>query len=58
MEMFQNAFRAFNPFASLGAQFAPKQQGKTTAPTKAEEIEALKQSIADMQRELDRLMKN
>lgn len=57
IEMFQNAFRAFNPFAGLATHFTAKPPNKTTIPTKTEEIEALKQTIADMQRELDRLMK-
>jgi polyhydroxyalkanoate synthesis repressor PhaR len=60
MEMFQNAMRAFTPFAAgmkPGAGAAPK---STTSPFPGksqddEKIQALKKNIAEMERELNRL---
>ncbi len=57
VEMFQKAFRSFNPFAAMQNNFG-KGGDKATAVSKHEQIEALKQNIADLQRELEKLNKN
>ncbi len=59
MEMFQNAMRAFTPFAAGGAKPNGAGAGKASPfPGKSqddEKIQALKKNIAEMERELNRL---
>jgi polyhydroxyalkanoate synthesis repressor PhaR len=47
MEMFQKAFRLFNPFAAA--------QGGTAKPQDAEDVEAMKRDLKSMQDRLDKM---
>ena len=54
MAMFENAMRAMAPFSMRGTNGA---EGKTSAPTKQERLTQIRQTIAELQRELQQLQK-
>ena len=51
MEMFQNAMGAFMPFAGSGARTPPE----ANASSSAQDLKALKEQLAQMQRKLDKM---
>jgi len=58
MEMFREAFSMFSPFTKMASPSSPSDMEKAAATSevsRSDDLTALKQQIADMQKKLDRM---